>query len=97
MTELAGHGEAARRPRLTTTGPIDRTATIHFTVDAVSTDADATLNADTRSTHANARSHADTGRSGTNATYYAHAARARFPDTARWRAVSITVNRGSSR
>jgi hypothetical protein len=86
---------------LATTGAIDRAATIHFALEAVSSDANAGLNADTPGAHANTRSDADTGCAGTNAGSDANTARApalsRLPHTTLRRAVCIAVNSGFSR
>jgi hypothetical protein len=52
---------------LATTGAIDRTATIHLAFEAVSSDANAGLNADTPRAHTSTGSDADTDCAGTNA------------------------------
>lgn len=52
---------------LATTGAIDRAAVIHLAAEAVSSDANAGLNADTPGAHASTTSDADTGCAGTNA------------------------------
>jgi hypothetical protein len=91
---------------LAPTGAIDRAATIHLAVDAVSSDAvpadaNARLNADTARAHANTGCDADTGCTGTHARNDAHTARApalsRLPNTALRRAICVTVNGGLSR
>lgn len=86
---------------LATTGAIDRTAAIHLALEAVSSDADAGLNADTAGAHANTRSDADTGCAGSNAGSDADTARAptlsRLPNTTLRRAICITVNSGFCR
>lgn len=73
---------------LATTGAIDRTAAIHLALEAVSSDADAGLNADTAGAHANTRSDADTARAPTLS---------RLPNTTLRRAICITVNSGFCR
>ncbi|MGZ5909640.1 MAG: hypothetical protein ACXWLB_07170, partial [Reyranella sp.] len=90
---------------LAATGTIDRTSAIHLAVvpsktSAVSSDANAGLNAHTACAHADTGSDADTDRARTNAWIDAHAARAdaiRLPDTALRRAICIAINRGLSR
>ena len=85
---------------LTSAGAIYRASTIDITVDAVSSDANAGLNADAPRAHADTGSNADTGCARTNAGNDTHAARAdaiRLPDTALRRAVRVAINRGFSR
>jgi hypothetical protein len=93
---------------LATAGAIDRAAPIHLAVDAVSSDANAGLNADTARAHADTiRAHANTGRNAdtggtsTNARSDAYAARtpalSPLPNTALRRAIGITVDPRLSR
>jgi hypothetical protein len=67
-TGAIGSAASSRADRtLATTGSIDRAATIHFAAKAVSSDANAGLNADAPRAHAGTRSDADTGCAGTDA------------------------------
>ena len=86
---------------LTSAGAIYRAATIYLAVDAVSSDANAGLNADAPRTHADTGSNTDTCCARANArktpTPRAPDAESWLPDTALRRAVCVAVNRGFSR
>ncbi len=95
---------------LATAGTVDGAAAIHFSVDAIPSDADAGLNADaagahtdsggdanTGGAHTGSRSNANTRGTCSDARHDANTACPAVPDTARGRAVRVTVDGGFRR
>jgi hypothetical protein len=87
---------------LTASGAVYRASAIDLAVDAVSSDANAGLNADAPRAHADTGSNADSGRARTSTWIDADAARAgadaiALPNAALRRTVGVAIDSGFSR